>query len=109
MYETAVPGSSAVVLSGSLPRGLPEDSYTVLAARAGRVPVVLDAEGAALLRGAAAGPAIVKPNLAELERTVGRRLTGPGGLDGAARAATARAARELMAAGAGAVVVSLGG
>ena len=108
MYQETLAGSSAVVLSGSLPRGLPEESYAVLAARAAAagVPVVLDAEGPALLRGAAAGPAIVKPNLPELERTVGRGLSGPDGTD---RAAIAAAAGELRAAGAGAVVVSLGG
>ena len=105
MYEKSLAGSSAVVLSGSLPAGLAADSYAGLAARAAEagVPAVLDAEGPALLHGAAGGPAIVKPNLAELERTVGRSLSGPD------LAATAAAARELRAAGAGAVVVSLGG
>ena len=105
LYEKSLAGSSAVVLSGSLPQGLAADSYAGLAARAAAagVPVVLDAEGPALLRGAAGGPAIVKPNLAELERTVGRSLSGPD------LAATAAAAGELRAAGAGAVVVSLGG
>ena len=108
MYQEALAGSSAVVLSGSLPPGLPEDSYAVLAARAAAagVPAVLDAEGPALLRGAAAAPAIVKPNRAELELTVGRRLPAP---DAAGRAAIAGAAGELRAAGARAVVVSLGG
>ena len=33
----------------------------------GRVPALLDAHGEALLQGAPPGPAIVKPNLAELE------------------------------------------
>jgi tagatose 6-phosphate kinase len=105
MYEKSLAGSSAVVLSGSLPKGLAADSYAGLAARAADagVPAVLDAEGPALLHGAAGGPAIVKPNLAELERTVGRSLSGPD------LAATAAAAGELRAAGAGAVVVSLGG
>jgi tagatose 6-phosphate kinase len=108
MYEDALAATSAVVLSGSLPPGVPPDSYAVLAARAAAagVPAVLDAEGPALLRGAAGGPAIVKPNRAELERTVGRRLPGPAG-DG--RAAIAQAAGELRAAGAQAVVISLGG
>jgi len=107
LYDNALAGCSAVVMTGSLPPGLPEGSYAGLAARAAAagVPVVMDTEGPALLRGAAEGPAIVKPNLAELERTVGRPLTGAGGTG---LACIARAARELMAAGAGAVVVSLG-
>ena len=103
LYEDALTRCGAVVLSGSLPPGLPEDTYAGLAARAAAaaVPVVLDAGGTALRHGAAAGPAIVKPNLTELQDAVRRRLTG--------RAATARAAGELRDAGAGAVVVSLGG
>ena len=103
LYENSLAGCDAVVLSGSLPPGLPEDSYAGLTARAvaAAVPVVLDAGGAALRRGAAAGPAIAKPNLVELQAAVRRPL--------ADRAAVAAAAAELRAEGAGAVVVSLGG
>src|SRR5690349_4563797 len=74
LYENSLAGCDAVVLSGSLPPGLPEDSYAGLAARAGAaaVPVVLDAGGAALRRGVAAGPAIAKPNLRSEERRVGK-------------------------------------
>jgi tagatose 6-phosphate kinase len=103
-YQRALAGCRAVVLSGSLPRGLPPGTYaelTGLAAAAG-VPVLLDAHGEALTRALAAGPAVVKPNLAELEEIVGRSLSGAGW------AAVARAARELRTAGARAVVVSLG-
>lgn len=106
-YADELPGCSAVVLSGSLPPGLAADSYaelTAMAAAAG-VPTVLDAEGQALLRGAPGRPAIVKPNLAELERSAGRPMSTAAGFD---RAAVIGAARELMAAGAQAVVVSLG-
>jgi tagatose 6-phosphate kinase len=102
-YEKSLTGCDAVVLSGSLPPGLPPDSYAGLTARAAAagVPVVLDAGGTALRHGAAAGPAIAKPNLAELADAVGRPLPD--------LAAAAAAAAELRAAGAGAVVVSLGG
>jgi tagatose 6-phosphate kinase len=103
LYENSLAGCDAVVLSGSLPPGLPEDSYAGLAERAAAaaVPVVLDAGGAALRRGVAAGPAIAKPNLTELQAAVRRPL--------ASRAAVAAAAAELRAEGAVAVVVSLGG
>jgi tagatose 6-phosphate kinase len=106
-YEKALAGCAAVVLSGSLPPGLSPDTYAelgALAAAAG-VPAVLDAHGEALLRGAAAGPAIVKPNLAELEALAGRRLSTANGVD---KDAVALAARELRAAGPQAVVVTLG-
>ena len=69
------------------------------------MPAVLDTHGEALLRGATAGPAIVKPNLAELEALAGRRLSAAKGAD---RTAVAVAASRLRAAGAQAVVASLG-
>ena len=89
MYQEALRGCAAVVLSGSLPPGLPAGSYATLIelATAAGVPAVLDTHGEALLAGAAAGPAIVKPNLAELEALAGlaavpgrgRRPAGGGG------------------------------
>ena len=106
-YQAELAATTAVVLTGSLPPGLPTGSYaelTGIAAAAG-VPTVLDAEGEPLLRGLAASPAVVKPNLAELSGAVGRRLTGA---DSTGRAAVAAAALELREAGAQAVVVSLG-
>jgi tagatose 6-phosphate kinase len=106
-YARALAGCTAVVLSGSLPPGLPPGTYADLGAMAtaAGVPAVLDAHGEALLRGAAARPAIVKPNLAELEALAGRRLSTVSGVD---KDAVALAARELRAAGAQAVVVTLG-
>jgi len=106
-YQAELAASMAVVLTGSLPPGLPAGTYaelTAIAAAAG-VPTVLDAEGEPLVRGLAANPAVVKPNLAELSGAVGRRVTAP---DGTGRAAVAAAALELREAGAQAVVVSLG-
>jgi len=107
-FGKAVVGAAAVVLSGSLPRGLPPTAYAeliTLAAEAG-VPAVLDTSGDALGAGVAAGPAVVKPNLDELEALSGQSLrSSDGGLDWAAVQAAAAGVRE---AGAGAVVVSLG-
>ncbi len=60
--------------------------------------------GRRCVHGAAAGPAIVKPNLAELAAMAGQPLRR----HGADRPAVAAAAGELRAAGAQAVVVSLG-
>src|SRR5215468_3296035 len=107
MYEKALAGCSAVVLSGSLPRGLSPDTYAELGAMAAAVgvPTVLDAHGEELLRGAAARPAIVKPNLAELEALAGRSLSTARGTD---TDAVALAARKLKAVGPEAVVVTLG-
>ena len=98
-YREALADADAVVLSGSLPPGLPDSTYAALIEAAREVPVVLDVHGEALRLGAAAGPAIVKPNLAELGALAGQSL---------APAATVDAADELRRAGAQAVVVTLG-
>jgi tagatose 6-phosphate kinase len=112
-YQAMLAGADAVVLSGSLPPGLPDGTYATLveAACAVGVPAVLDTHGEALRLGAAAGPAIVKPNLSELQALAGRPLSAGAAADlaaGADLAAVAGAARELCAAGAEAVVVTLG-
>jgi len=110
-YEQALDGAAAVVLSGSLPPGLADSTYATLieTAAAAAVPAVLDTHGEALRRGAAAGPAIVKPNLTELAALAGpaasSALAPPA--DGAAVLATAPAAAGQLR-GAQAVVVTLG-
>jgi len=118
-YEKALAGAEAVVLSGSLPTGLAAGTYATLieTAAAAGVPAVLDTHGEALRRGVAAGPAIVKPNLEELENLAGRRLSAPLGGSGASGASGASspdlaavtlAADQLRTLGAQAVVASLG-
>jgi tagatose 6-phosphate kinase len=96
--------SAAVVLTGSLPAGVPVDAYAGLAGLAEKAgaAVVLDADGEALRLGVTGRPAVVKPNVAELESVVGRPVGG-GGVG-----AIVAGAEELRAAGAGNVVVSLG-
>ncbi|MBO2531800.1 1-phosphofructokinase [Planifilum fulgidum] len=77
VYDAAIERAEIAVLSGSLPPGAPEDFYGILIDRAKRrsVKVYLDADGEALREGVRRGPYAVKPNLAELERLVGRSLT----------------------------------
>ena len=107
LFGRALADCSVAVLSGSAPPGVPGGGYAALTktAAAAGVPVILDADGPALRHALAAGPAVVKPNLAELERVAGRELRAGDEPD---LAAVADAARELTAAGAGAAVVSLG-
>ena len=65
-YRALLDGATAVVLCGSLPTGLPAETYgslTRYAAEAG-VPVILNAGGSALRHGAARGPALVIPEAA---------------------------------------------
>jgi tagatose 6-phosphate kinase len=62
-YRALLDGATAVVLCGSLPAGLPAETYgslTSYATEAG-VPVILNASGSALRHGAARGPALVIP------------------------------------------------
>jgi tagatose 6-phosphate kinase len=93
-YRWLMPQTRLVVLSGSLPPGVPDDAYAALAGQA-YVPVIIDADGDALAQGVTARPALVKPNAEELARATGH--TDP--LLGAGR---------LCAQGAGSVLVSLG-
>lgn len=90
-----------LVLAGSLPPGFPREAYTsyIRAAREHRVKVFLDADGDAMRVGVGAGPDLIKPNVAEAERLLGRRLPD--------EASVTDAAREL-AARVGIVVISMG-
>ena len=62
------------VLSGSLPAGMPEGIYKQIIETLYGTPVVLDADGAALKSGLAAGPFMIKPNLYELGSIFGVEL-----------------------------------
>jgi tagatose 6-phosphate kinase len=93
----------AVVLSGSLPVGVPDDAYARLVAIANEVavPSIVDAEGTALGRALPARPTVVKPNAAELASVRGGRTPDT-------VADVLAAAHALRAAGPGAVVCSRG-
>lgn len=66
-------GFDVVVLSGSLPKDWPADTYRHLvgAAKRAGAKVVLDASGAALVEGVKAHPDVIKPNAEECEALVG--------------------------------------
>ena len=82
LTASAVPGGTesfaagpadVVVLSGSLPRDFPSDTYRrlVAAAKDAGATVVLDASGPALAEGAKARPDVIKPNADECRALVG--------------------------------------
>ncbi|RYJ22243.1 1-phosphofructokinase [Streptomyces sp. L-9-10] len=96
-YRGLIRDADVVVLSGSLPPGLPINAYAVLislAAAAG-VATVLDTSGPALRAALPAGPDVIKPNAVELAEITGR-------------SELVEAVPELRALGARAVVVSCG-
>lgn len=69
----AATDARAVVVSGSLPRGLPAEVHRRVAqvAVAAGLPVLVDADGAALAAAAQVPGVMLKPNAAELGRLVG--------------------------------------
>ena len=93
---------AAVVLSGSLPPGVPAGIYARLAeiAGGGGAKVILDTNGDALRSGIAAGPDLIKPNRIELEGLLGTKLENETQL--------VEAARQTLALGIPRVVISLG-
>lgn len=101
-YESLVPGMEYVVLSGSIPPGVPDSIYHDLIEIAKRhgVPCVLDTSGEPLAQGLGAVPFMAKPNVHELSAVVGRHL--------ATVEETADAACELNRKGIEIVAVTLG-
>ena len=74
--DELLPRAKLVVLSGSLPPRAPQEFYKhiVLRARERGVETIIDASGKPLAHALAAQPFVVKPNRAELERTVESRI-----------------------------------
>jgi len=66
-------GADVVILSGSLPRDFPVDTYRVLVetAKKAGASAILDASGKALVEGAKAHPDVIKPNADECEALIG--------------------------------------
>lgn len=97
VYEDLLASASAAALCGSLPPGVPVGAYAGLirTARAAGVPVLLDTSGAALRRGVAGRPDILKPNTDELAELTGSHEP-------------LRATQDARRRGAGTVVASLG-
>jgi 1-phosphofructokinase family hexose kinase len=91
-----------VVISGSLPLGVPAGFYRSLiaAAESAGSRSFLDTSGDALRVSLASRPAFVKPNLEEVEALLGQKLKD--------QAAIVDAARELIHRGAQSAAVSLG-
>ncbi|WP_329570565.1 1-phosphofructokinase family hexose kinase [Kitasatospora sp. NBC_01266] len=96
-YAQLVRDAEVVVLSGSLPPGLPDDAYAQLItlAAVADAATVLDTSGPALLAALDTGPDVVKPNAAELAAVTGHQDIAAG-------------AAALRALGARAVVASCG-
>lgn len=96
-----LPRTKVLVLSGSVPPGVPDDIYArIIQEAGGQVKIILDAPGEALRAGLAARPYLVKPNLDEARWLLGRPV------DSVEDAAAG--AREIRRMGAEVAVISLG-
>lgn len=94
--------AKVLVLSGSLPRGIPHDYYARLIEKGNEhgLRVILDTSGEPLRRGLEARPVLVKPNRAELESLLNTKLAGT--------EEVIAGALQVVAMGAENVLVSLG-
>jgi len=95
-YRDLLDAATAVVLCGSLPAGLPTETYGSLIsyASAAGVPVVLDAGGSALRHGAARRPTLIIP---ELDDPGGQEPDGRESVGAAAGPAVGEAGLEAAA------------
>lgn len=100
LAEHAAKDSEMLVVNGSLPPECPEGTYCELMLRAG-IPCILDVAGRELLLGLKARPFLIKPNIHELEATLGVALHS--------MTEIIDAAHKLMTQGAQNVLVSMGG
>jgi 1-phosphofructokinase family hexose kinase len=98
-----LPRAGFLVLSGSFPPGMDPDAVADLIAltRRHRVRTMVDAEGAVLSAAVGAGADVLKPNVLEAAEYLNRPLSSV--------ADAAAAARELVARGAGAAVLTMRG
>ncbi len=101
-YRHLIRDSAVVVLSGSIPPGVPPGFYgeCIQTAKSSGKKVILDAEGEAFREGLRAVPFAVKPNLHELELAVGRTLE--------TRSEVVGVVKDILAEGVETVIVSMG-
>ncbi|MFJ4429451.1 1-phosphofructokinase [Pseudomonas sp. NPDC089395] len=100
--QAIAPGHDAVVVAGSLPRGISPEWFRQLLEqlKAQGLKVALDSSGDALRAGLQSAPWLVKPNTEELGEVLGLVVDGP--------AEQRAAAEQLLASGVAHVVVSAG-
>lgn len=105
--RSRLPGSGAVVMSGTIAPGGAVDFYERLTRLAGEMDVLslVDAQGPPLLSALRARPGLVKPNRVELESTLQRPLAGERELlEGMRELSERGAARVVVTAGGGAIL-----
>ena len=90
-----------VVVSGALPKGMKAEYYNrILSAVPGTVTKIVDSDGESLMQALKCGVTLVKPNLAELEKTLNKKFTSKDDM--------LNGCREILNKGAEYVLLSLG-
>lgn len=97
--DTISGGADWVAGCGTLPPGMPVDSYARLVAKAHArgAPAAVDSSGDALAACLRAGPDLIKPNLDELSECAGREVHTIADAVAAAEALRQRGARAVLA------------
>ena len=97
-----LPSADAVAISGSMPKGVPDDFYCELIRRCrhANVPVLVDTSGSRLVSAVQEKPTLIKPNADEIVQLTGRSFPGP--------QEAVQALKELHGSGIPYVVLSMG-
>lgn len=97
-----------VCMGGSLPTGVPDDAWRTLirTLKSKKARVLLDADNEPMRLGMEAGPHLIKPNLREASRLLGREISGP--LAAGDAAEELRISLEAFGAKDAAVILSMG-
>ena len=97
-----LPGADCVAISGSMPKGVPEDFYRLLVRHCHEagVPVLVDTSGNRLITAAAEKPSFIKPNEDEILQLTGRPFSS--------REDAVRSLKMLHSSGIPVVVLSMG-
>lgn len=101
--EQLLSATKVLVCSGGLPEGIPADFYKTIITAAGKynLKIILDSSNEMLSEGIKGKPYLIKPNLRELSRFVGKQLTNPGEI--------VDSCRYIISMGVEVVVASMGG
>jgi len=97
------PKSSLFAICGSTPPGIPAGFYATIISYLKKkgLTIILDSDNQLLSEGLKSSPDIIKPNLFELSRLTGKKISGK-------RSEIMRSAKKIIAAGVKTVIVSLG-
>ena len=101
-FSRELPFADVVVISGSMPKGVPEDFYCELIrrCRTAGVPVLVDTSGSRLVSAVKELPTLIKPNEDEIIQLTGKSFSG--------LPAAAAALKELRDTGIPYTVLSMG-